>query len=89
MKAAMPDNAFQIHQTALELGSKCGVAYEYRYLRRIQTPTSVAAAVGWAGGVIFEVDSPGRDNNQKWQGKAGLGAFPGLTVTFGEHEDKK
>jgi hypothetical protein len=41
------------------------------------------------GGVIFEVDSPGRDNNRKWEGKAGLGGFFGLTVTFGEHEDKK
>lgn len=40
------------------------------------------------GGVIFELDSPGRDNNRKWEGKAGLGGFLGLTVTFGEHEDK-
>jgi hypothetical protein len=37
-----------MHQTALELGSKCGIAYEYRYLRNVRTPTSVAAAVGWA-----------------------------------------
>jgi hypothetical protein len=41
------------------------------------------------GGVIFEVDSPGRDNNRKWEGKAGIGGFLGITVTFGEHEDKK
>jgi len=41
------------------------------------------------GGVIFEVDSPGRDNNRKWEGKAGLGSFFGITATFGEHEDKK
>jgi hypothetical protein len=41
------------------------------------------------GGVIFEVDSPGRDNNRKWEGKVGLGGFLGITATFGEHEDKK
>jgi hypothetical protein len=41
------------------------------------------------GGVVFELDSPGRDNNRKWEGKVGVGGFLGVTVTFGEHEDKK
>ena len=41
------------------------------------------------GGGIFEVDySPGRDNNQTWAGKVGLGAFFGITAIFGDHEDE-
>jgi hypothetical protein len=52
-------------------------------------PDVVSIKATGQGGPIFELDSPGRDNNPKWAGKAGLGAFLGLTVTFGEHEDKK
>jgi hypothetical protein len=52
-------------------------------------PDVVTIKATGQGGVIFEVDSPGRDNKQKWVGKAEGGAFLGLTVTFGEHEDKK
>ena len=52
-------------------------------------PDVVSIKATGQGGPIFELDSPGRDNNRKWEGKVGLGAFLGLTVTFGEHEDKK
>jgi hypothetical protein len=50
---------------------------------------AVTIKVTGQGGVIFEVDSTGRDNNRKWEGKVGLGGFLGITATFGEHEDKK
>jgi hypothetical protein len=52
-------------------------------------PDIISIKATGQGGPVFELDSPGRDNNRKWEGKAGLGAFLGLTVTFGEHEDKK
>ena len=52
-------------------------------------PDVVSIKATGQGGVIFELDSPGRDNNRKWEGKVGVGGFLGLTVTFGEHEDKK
>jgi hypothetical protein len=38
-------------------------------------------------GVLGELDTPGRDNNRLWEGKGGLGAFLGLTATFGELDD--
>jgi hypothetical protein len=50
---------------------------------------AVKIRVTGQGGVIFEVDSPGRDNNRKWEGKVGPGGFFGITATFGDHDDKK
>jgi hypothetical protein len=41
------------------------------------------------GGVVGELDTPGRANNRLWKVKGGGAAFFGLTVTFGEHEDAK
>ena len=38
-------------------------------------------------GIVLELDTPGRDNNRTYEGKAGAGAFFGLTATFGEHDD--
>jgi hypothetical protein len=39
-------------------------------------------------GPVFELDTPGRDNNRRWEGKRVFGgAFLGLTATFGEVDD--
>lgn len=38
----------QLHVSGLQLLSKCGIAYERRYLRGERTPTSVSAAIGTA-----------------------------------------
>jgi hypothetical protein len=41
------------------------------------------------GGLILEVDTPGRDNTDHLVVRAGGAAFLGLTVIFGQHEDPK
>ena len=41
------------------------------------------------GGIVTELDTPGRDNDHRWQGKAGGLVFFGLTAVFGEPDDSK
>ena len=38
-------------------------------------------------GLVLELDTPGRDNNRNWEGKAGVAVFFGLTLTLGERAD--
>jgi hypothetical protein len=83
----------QQDQLAKSVTDRAGSAQSFNLievdLEVFKRPDVVTIKVTGQGGVIFELDSPGRDNNRKWEGKAGLGGFFGLTVTFGEHEDQK
>jgi peptidoglycan hydrolase-like protein with peptidoglycan-binding domain len=51
--------------------------------------TIVVLKITGQGGVVTELDTPGRDNNRRWEGKVLLGGFLGLTATFGEVDDSR